>query len=99
MEPADARSERRSAKTYRKAVAYSRARYRLYFASTAYGIAVLAAAIALHLGPVLRDVATRTTASPWLQTAIYAPVLLGLLAVVSLPEPSILQNASTMALG
>jgi len=86
VEPADARSERPSAKTYRKAVAYSRARYRLYFASTAYGIAVLAAAIALHLGPVLRDVATRTTASPWLQTAIYAPVLLGLLAVVSLPE-------------
>jgi STE24 endopeptidase len=74
-----------SAETREKAIRYSRARYRLFFANTAYGLCVLAAGIELHVGPALRDVVVRTVANPWLQTAVYVPQLLALLAIAELP--------------
>jgi Zn-dependent protease with chaperone function len=80
-----AHTERPPSDTYRKAIEYARARYRLYFASTAYGLAVLASVIAVDLGPVLRDVAARAATSAWLQAAVYAPILLTVLAIADLP--------------
>jgi Zn-dependent protease with chaperone function len=68
-----------------KAVAYSRARYRLYFADTAYGVALLAAVILLRVGPAFRDVALRIADSATLQTIAYAPLLFAVLAVGGLP--------------
>jgi STE24 endopeptidase len=81
----DAHAERPASDTYQKAIEYSRARYRLYFASTAYGLAVLAAAIAGGLGPLLRAVAAHVTPTPLFQTAIYTPILLTILAIAGLP--------------
>jgi Zn-dependent protease with chaperone function len=68
-----------------KAIAYSRARYRLYFADTAYGLGLLAAVILLRIGPALRDAALHVADSPTLQTIAYATLLFALLAVGGLP--------------
>jgi len=68
-----------------RAIAYSRARYRLYFADTAYGLAVLLLAIAVGLGPALRNVAVQLTDSPLLQSLIFVPLLSVILAVVEIP--------------
>jgi Zn-dependent protease with chaperone function len=84
VESSEPRSERPPG-NHEKAIEYSRARYRLYFASTAYDLVLLAAAVGVGIGPVLRDVAARTSASTWLQATVYAPLLLALLAVAGLP--------------
>ena len=78
-------NERAPADSHRKAIRYSRARYRLFFASTAYGLAVLAAMIALRVAPALRDLAARAGAAPWLETALVALALFALLAIAGLP--------------
>ena len=68
-----------------KAIAYSRARYRLYFIDTVYDLALLGVVILLHIGPGLRDFATRVAASPVVQTVVYAALLFAVLAVAGLP--------------
>ena len=70
---------------YEKAVALSRAEYRLYFIFVAWGIAILLLALWLKAVARLRDFAERRTGSRWLQAVIFVPALLGMLAVLHLP--------------
>jgi STE24 endopeptidase len=69
-----------------KAVAFSRAEYRLFFVSVAWGIAALLLVLRLRVAARLRDFAeARGGRSRWLQAAIFVPALLGVLAVLHLP--------------
>jgi Zn-dependent protease with chaperone function len=71
--------------TYEKAVAYSRAWYRLYFVSVGWGIAVLWLLLRLGVVAALRDFAERRTGSWLLQALLFVPGLLLLLGVLRLP--------------
>jgi Zn-dependent protease with chaperone function len=71
---------------YEKAVALSRAEYRLYFISVAWGFAILLLVLWLKVVARLRDFAkARGGGSRWLQAVIFVPALLGLLALLHLP--------------
>ncbi|HXR33283.1 MAG TPA: M48 family metallopeptidase [Verrucomicrobiae bacterium] len=71
---------------YEKAVALSRAEYRLYFFSVAWGFAALLLVLWLKVVARLRDFAeARGGDSRWLQAGIFVPALLGLLALLHLP--------------
>ena len=74
-----------SPEKYEKAVAYSRAGYRLYFLSVFWEIALILLLLRFGFIARLRDfVEARTTRRP-LQAAIFVPALLGVLAVCHLP--------------
>lgn len=68
-----------------KAIAYAAARNRLYFIAVAYGILVLAALLAWHVAPRLRNLAESATRHRILQAYIFAPLLLLLIDVLQLP--------------
>jgi Zn-dependent protease with chaperone function len=70
---------------YGKAVALSRAEYRLYFVSVAWGIAVLLLLLRAKVVARLRDFAEARTSKRWLQSVIFVPALFVLLAVLHLP--------------
>jgi Zn-dependent protease with chaperone function len=71
---------------YEKAMALSRAEYRLYFVSVAWGIVALLLVLRLRVVARLRDFAeTSGGGSRWLQAVIFVPALLGVLAVLHLP--------------
>jgi STE24 endopeptidase len=71
---------------YEKAVALSRAEYRLYFVSVGWGFAALLLVLRLKVVARLRDLAeSRGGGSGWLQAVIFVPALLGLLALLHLP--------------
>jgi len=70
---------------YQKAVALSRAEYRLYFVSVAWGFAAFLLALWLKVVARLRDFAETRTGSRWLQAVIFVPALFGLLALLRLP--------------
>ena len=70
---------------YEKAEKLSRARYTLYFVDFAWGIVVLLLILACRLGPKYRDWAERSTATRFLQAAIFAPLLFLTMAVLGLP--------------
>jgi Zn-dependent protease with chaperone function len=70
---------------YEKAVAYSRARYRLHFASTAWQVLLLGALIALRAGPKLRDLAERVSTRRFAQALVVVPALLVTVEVFQLP--------------
>ena len=75
-----------SPERYEKAVALSRAEYRLYFLSVAWGIAALLLVLRLRVVARLRDLAeTLGAGSRWLQAVIFVPALLAVLAVLHLP--------------
>ena len=76
---------RLSKETYEKAVAYSRAWYRLYFVSVGWGIAVLLVLLRLGVVARLRDFAERRGAKGWLEALIFVPSLVFLLGVLRLP--------------
>ena len=76
---------RLSKETYRKAVAYSKAWYRLYFVSVGWSILVLWLLLRLRVVARLRDFAERRTGSLLLQAVIFVPGLLLLLGVLRLP--------------
>ena len=69
----------------RRAIEYARARHILYFAGTAWGMAVLALVLALHLGPRFRDWAEAATPKRILQAYLFAPLLLLTIDVLELP--------------
>ncbi len=71
---------------YEKAVAYSRAKYRLYFADVAYGIIVLLLILGLKIASRFRQWAEHASSRRWLQVMIFAPLLLLLIDAVSLPS-------------
>ena len=70
---------------YRKAVAYSRAWYTLYFVSVAWGFVVLFFLLLLGVIARLRDVAERASGRVYLQALIFVPGLLLLLDLSHLP--------------
>lgn len=76
---------RLSKETYEKAVAYSRAWYRLYFVSVAWSIAALALLLMSGVVARLRDFAERQSRNWVIQAAIFVPALLFLLAMLRLP--------------
>lgn len=57
----------------------------LYFFAMAFGIVVLWLLLKLRVGPGIRDFAERISENRLLQTAIFVPALLLLIAIVSLP--------------
>lgn len=76
---------RLSPEKYQKAVAYSRAGYRLYFISAFWNVAVIL--LLLHFGffRVARDFAVSRTAKRRRQAAILVPGVFGALALLDLP--------------
>jgi Zn-dependent protease with chaperone function len=70
---------------YEKAVAYSRARYRLYFIEFVYGVIVLLLVLRWRLAPKYRDWAERVTGRRFLQAVVFAPLLLLTVGILGLP--------------
>jgi Zn-dependent protease with chaperone function len=88
--PSYTRGERAAAyslppETYEKAVAYSRARYRLHFATVAWQVLLLAGVLALGVAPRFRNLAERISRKPFVQALVFAPLLLGLIGLLTLP--------------
>ncbi len=78
-------SYRLSPEKYRQAVAYSRARYRLYFIGFVYGVIVLLVVLAGRVAPRLRDLAERASGRRFVQALVYTPLLLLTVDVLGLP--------------
>jgi STE24 endopeptidase len=76
---------RLSPEKYEKAVAYSRARYRLYFISVFWNIAVILLLLRCGFFRVVRDFAVSRTAKRWRQAAILVLGVFGSLAPLDLP--------------
>ena len=70
---------------YEKAVAFSRARYRLYFIDTAYGILLLILLLTWRIAPRYRDWTERISRHRFVQAWVFVPLFLLTLAVLSLP--------------
>jgi Zn-dependent protease with chaperone function len=78
-------SYRLPSEKYEKAVAFSRAGYRLYFLSAFWNIAAILSLLRFRFFSALRDLAeSRTTKRPW-QAAILVLGVFGLLALLNLP--------------
>ena len=74
-----------SPEKYAKAVAYSRARYRLHFLGEAWEIVVLLALVAAGLAPKFRDLAERVSANPFVQALVFVPLFLIVWQILELP--------------
>jgi Zn-dependent protease with chaperone function len=70
---------------YAKAVAYSRAGYRLHFLSVAWEILVLVLLIGLAVAPSFRRLAERVSPRRFVQALVFFPLLLVVLGVLQLP--------------
>jgi len=70
---------------YEQAVAYSRAEYRLYFIRVAYGLVVLLLVLGWRWAPKFGDWAQRASGRRIFQAAVYAPLLLLTLGILTLP--------------
>ena len=70
---------------YRQAIEYSRAKYRLYFISIAYGLVILLLATGLRWAPCFRDVAEKVSARRFVQALVFVPLLFLTLSVLELP--------------
>ena len=70
---------------YAKAVAYSRARYILYFVSYVAGVLVLVLLLSLGIVAKFRDFAERVTGNRWLQGLLFVPLLIATLDLCDLP--------------
>ncbi|HZS39082.1 MAG TPA: M48 family metallopeptidase [Polyangia bacterium] len=68
-----------------RALAKARAEYGLYFAGALYGLAVAALLVVARVGTRLRTLAERASRRRFLQTLLYVPALIVLLAVLTLP--------------
>ena len=79
---------------YEKAVAFSRAKYRLYFADAAYGILVLILLLNLHVAPKYRDLAERISHRRFVQAWIFGPLFLFTMGVLGLPSEIYRQSLS-----
>jgi Zn-dependent protease with chaperone function len=74
-----------SPEKYQKAIAYSRAGYRLYFLSVLWSLAVLLFLLRSGLIAKLRSFAESRTSSRSLQAVLFVPPLFALLALLHLP--------------
>src|SRR5215470_154222 len=70
---------------YKKAVAYSRAEYTLYFASYLLGAIFLFLILRLGIAARFRDIAECVSQSRWVQGLVFVPLLRLLLGVLALP--------------
>ncbi len=70
----------------RQAVAFNRARNRLYFGGFAYGMLVYLLLLRGRLGPKYRDWAERLSSRQLVQAFVYAPLLLLTLGAMNLPR-------------
>jgi len=68
-----------------EAIAYSRAQHHLYFVDFAYGLLILIVILEWRVAPRYRDWAERVTQRRFLQSVLYAPLLLLTIDIVSLP--------------
>jgi STE24 endopeptidase len=74
-----------SPEKYQKAIAYSRAGYRLYFLSVFWNLAIILFLLRAGFFARLRDFAESRSRNHALQAAIFVPILLALLALLHLP--------------
>ena len=74
-----------SPEKYQKAIAYSRAGYRLYFLSVFWNLAIILFLLRSRFFARLRDLAESRSRSHSLQAAIFVPALFALLALLHLP--------------
>ena len=70
---------------YAKAVAYSRARYILYFISDVAGVLVLVLFLRFGIAAKFRDFAESVTGNWWLQGLLFVPLLIATLDLCDLP--------------
>lgn len=70
---------------YEKAVAFSRAKYQLYFIDFVYGLIVLGALLAWRVAPKFRDWAERVSRRRFVQVLIFAPLMVLTLDLIGLP--------------
>jgi Zn-dependent protease with chaperone function len=70
---------------YEKAVAFSRAKYRLYFVDAAYGILVLILLLGLRVAPKYRDWAERISRRRFVQAWIFVPLFVLTIGVLNFP--------------
>jgi STE24 endopeptidase len=70
---------------YEKAVAFSRAKYRLHFVDFAYGIVILLLLLSWRVAPKYRDWAERASRRRFVQAWVFAPLFLVTTAVLGLP--------------
>lgn len=93
VQPADAaEKERQEVKTYtlppekyEKAVAYSRAGYRLHFIGIAYTLLMLFIILKLRIAPRFRDVAERLSRRRIIQAIIFVPLFIMLCDLIQMP--------------
>ncbi|HEY4492884.1 MAG TPA: M48 family metallopeptidase [Acidobacteriota bacterium] len=74
-----------SPEKYQQAIEYSRAKYRLYFIATGYGMLILLLVLSLGLSARFRDWAESGSSRRIIQVVVYAPLLMLALAVLGLP--------------
>lgn len=65
-----------SPERYEKAIAYSRATYRLHFLGAAYSLALLLIILSMRLAPKFRDRAERVSQRRFVQAIVFVPLLL-----------------------
>ena len=70
---------------YKQAIEYSRARYRLYFISTAYGFFVLLLVMGMRWTPRFRDLAEKASTKRFVQALVFVPLLFLTLSVLQFP--------------
>jgi Zn-dependent protease with chaperone function len=70
---------------YEKAVAYSRARYQLYFFDFIYGLLILTLVLSLRWAPKFRDWAERASRRRFVQVLVFVPLLTLTLDLLGLP--------------
>jgi STE24 endopeptidase len=84
-EKQDVRAYTLSPERYEKAVAYSRAGYRLYFINVAYSLLLLLMILKLRVAPRFRNLAERTSRRRVIQVVVFAPLFLLLYDALQFP--------------
>lgn len=74
-----------SPEKYEKAVAYSRATYRLHFLGAAYSLALLLIILSLRLAPMFRDWAEGVSRRRFIQAIVFVPLLLFIYDLLKVP--------------
>jgi Zn-dependent protease with chaperone function len=74
-----------SPEKYEKAVAYSRATYRVHFLGAFYSLALLLIILSLRLAPLFRDWAERASRRRFIQAIVFVPLLLFTFDVLKSP--------------
>jgi Zn-dependent protease with chaperone function len=70
---------------YQRAVSYSRQTYLHYFLGSAYEFLILLILLTWNVAPRYRDWAERISSRPFVQTMLFAPLLLATIAILILP--------------